>query len=68
MSWLSIIGRIFFYIALPLTTLYRWLLIALAPILHLGHYFAWALFLPVRFLAKLEVCYQAHLNIGDTHI
>ena len=55
MTWLSAIGSILYYLSLPITTVLGWLLVALAPLLHLGHYVLSGFLLPLRLLAKLEV-------------
>ena len=55
MTWLSVTGTIFYYLTVPLTTFFGWLLVALAPLLHLAHYFLSGLLLPLRVLAKFEV-------------
>jgi hypothetical protein len=55
MTWLSVIGSISYYLLLPISTLLGWLLVALAPVLHLGGYLFSACLLPLRVLAKLEV-------------
>lgn len=55
MAWLSVIGRILYYISLPLTTVFNWVLIALAPVFHLFHYLGYTFLLPFRLLAKFEV-------------
>jgi len=55
--WVSTIGTILYYISLPITIIFRWTLIALAPILHLAHYALLGLLLPVRLLAKFETLY-----------
>jgi hypothetical protein len=54
MTWLSVTGTIFYYLSLPFTTLLRWILVALAPVLHLGHYMVSGFLLPLRLLAKFE--------------
>jgi hypothetical protein len=54
MTWLSVTGAIFYYLSLPFTTLLRWILVALAPVLHLGHYTVSGFLLPLRLLAKFE--------------
>lgn len=56
MAWLEVTGRIIYYLVLPLTTLFGWLLILLAPLLHLGNYILSGFILPVKLLAKFEVC------------
>jgi hypothetical protein len=59
MAWLSILGSILYYLSLPFaiifTTIYNWLIIGLAPILHLGHYLLSGLLLPLKLIAKFEV-------------
>jgi cobalamin biosynthesis protein CobD/CbiB len=59
--WLSVIGRIFWLLLLPLTTLLGWLLVALGPILHLGNYLLSGMMLPFKLLAKFEVRSQLPL-------
>jgi hypothetical protein len=59
--WLSVIGRIFWLLLLPLTTLLGWLLVALGPILHLGNYLLSGMMLPLKLLAKFEVRSQLPL-------
>jgi len=74
MTWITVVGSTFYYIALPVTTiltlLYGWLIIAFAPVLHLAAYTISALFLPLRVLAKFEVLQpqqsKAHLTIVCT--
>ncbi|KAH8768035.1 hypothetical protein BGZ57DRAFT_856573 [Hyaloscypha finlandica] len=59
MTWLSVLGSVLYYLSLPFisvfTTVYNWVLVALAPALHLGHYLLSGMFLPLRLLAKFEV-------------
>jgi hypothetical protein len=55
MTWLSVLGTVLYYLSLPFTTIFSWLLIALAPILHLGHYLLSGFLLPLRLLVKFEV-------------
>jgi hypothetical protein len=59
MTWLSVLGNVLYYLSLPFitafTTVYNWVLVALAPALHLGHYLFSGMFLPLRLLAKFEV-------------
>lgn len=55
MAWLSAIGVFFLYLLLPFIVLLRWLLLALAPLLHLGGYIFSGMIFPLRFLAKFEV-------------
>jgi hypothetical protein len=59
MTWLSVLGSVLYYLSLPFTTVfttvYNWVLIALAPALHLGHYLFSGMLLPLRLLAKFEV-------------
>jgi len=43
------------YISLPFTTVFNWILVALAPLLHLGKHLVLGFLLPFRLLAKLEV-------------
>jgi len=57
MTWLSVISSIFYYLFLPLSTLFAWLLLALSPVLHLGSYLASGFLLPLRLLAKFETLY-----------
>ena len=64
MAWLSVIGSIFYYLSVPFTTVFTWVLgwvlAALAPLIHLGHYFASGFLLPLRVLAKFEVLAQSY--------
>ncbi|APA08119.1 hypothetical protein sscle_03g028890 [Sclerotinia sclerotiorum 1980 UF-70] len=57
-TWLSILAKTFYYISLPITFIFRWLLavlgIALAPLLHLGNSLISATLLPLKVLAKFE--------------
>ncbi|PMD65143.1 uncharacterized protein K444DRAFT_520190 [Hyaloscypha bicolor E] len=61
MTWLSVLGSVLYYLSLPFTTVfttvYNWVLIALAPALHLGHYLFSGMLLPLRLLAKFETLY-----------
>jgi len=63
MIWYSVLSNvvylIVYYILLPFTILFRWLLIALSPLVHLGHYMISAFLLPLRLVAKFEVCPQS---------
>ncbi|CAD6439667.1 5ffba10d-8892-4564-ab5b-a0dda35c9f7f [Sclerotinia trifoliorum] len=57
-TWLSISTSTFYYISLPITFIFRWLLAilstALAPLLHLGNSLISASLLPLKVLAKFE--------------
>lgn len=55
MTWLSMIGTVFYYCSLPVTTLLRWLLIPLAPLQHLGRYIIAGCLWPFTLLARFEV-------------
>lgn len=55
MTWLSVLGSVLYYLSLPFKIIFDWLLVALAPVLHLGHYLLSALLFPLRILAKFEV-------------
>jgi hypothetical protein len=55
MTWLTVIGSTFYYLLLPLTTVFGWLLVLLAPVLHLGSYILSGILLPLSLLAKFEV-------------
>jgi len=55
MTWLSIITTTLYYLLLPLTILFGWVVVVLAPILHLGRYLLSGTLLPLRLLAKFEV-------------
>lgn len=59
MTSLSVLGGILYYISLPFTTVFTivfsWVLVVLAPALHLGHYVLAGFLLPLRLLAKFEV-------------
>jgi hypothetical protein len=55
MTWLSVLGSVLYYLSLPFTTIFNWVLIALAPALHLGHYLLSGLLLPLKLFAKFEV-------------
>jgi len=59
MNWLAVLGSVLYYTSLPFTTvlvtIYNWLIIVLAPVLHLGHYLLSGLLLPLTLLAKFEV-------------
>ncbi|CZR58916.1 uncharacterized protein PAC_08808 [Phialocephala subalpina] len=57
MTWLSVAGSILYYCSLPITTLFSWLLIPLAPLLYLCHYIAAGCLLPFALLAKFETLY-----------
>jgi len=57
MTWLSVAGSIFYYLLLPVTTLFGWLLLALAPLLHLGSYVFSGFLMPLSLLAKFETLY-----------
>lgn len=63
MTWYSVLGNVVYhvvyYILLPFITLFRWLLIALSPVVHLGNYMISASLLPLRLVAKFEVCYDS---------
>jgi hypothetical protein len=63
MTWLSVIGSVFYNLSLPITTVLGWLLVALAPLLHLGHYFFYGFLLPLRLLAKFEVLAESHPSL-----
>jgi hypothetical protein len=60
MTWISVLGSIFYHLTIPIITILGWLLVALAPLLHLGHYVASGLLLPLKLLAKFEVLIQSH--------
>jgi hypothetical protein len=59
MTWLLVLGSVLYYLSLPFTTVfttvYNWVLVALAPAIHLGHYLFSGMLLPLRLLAKFEV-------------
>jgi voltage-gated potassium channel Kch len=55
MTWLSVLGSVLYYLSLPFKIIFDWLLVALAPVLHLGHYLLSAFLFPLRILAKFEV-------------
>ncbi|KAE9374503.1 hypothetical protein N431DRAFT_334970 [Stipitochalara longipes BDJ] len=61
MTWLLVLSSVIYYISLPFTTvlitIYDWIIIALAPALHLGHYIFSGLLLPLTLLAKFETLY-----------
>lgn len=61
MTWLSVTGSIFYYLSVPFTTVFSWVLgwvlTALAPLIHLGHYFVSGFLLPLKLLAKFETLY-----------
>lgn len=57
MTWLSATGHFFYYLFLPVTTFLSWLLVGLAPFLHLGTYALYGFLLPIRFLSKFETLY-----------
>ncbi|RDW89384.1 hypothetical protein BP6252_01416 [Coleophoma cylindrospora] len=57
MSWLAVTAAVLYYTFLPLTTLVRWILICLAPLIQLFHYFMAALMFPVHLLARFETLY-----------
>ncbi|RDL35115.1 Uncharacterized protein BP5553_07046 [Venustampulla echinocandica] len=57
MAWLSTIASISSYLLLPLTFIFKSLLIVLAPVIHLGSYFAAAALLPLKLLVKFETLY-----------
>ena len=63
MTWITVISSTSYYLTLPVTTiialLYGWLIIALAPVLHLTAYAFSALLLPLKFLAKFEVLHTS---------
>lgn len=59
MAWLSAIGNVFYYLLLPVTTLLSWVLIALAPLLHLLSYLGSGMLLPFALVAKFEVSRKA---------
>ncbi|KAG0648191.1 hypothetical protein D0Z07_5423 [Hyphodiscus hymeniophilus] len=60
MTWLSIVGSIFYYLTLPIASVFGWLLVAIAPLLHLGQHLLSGLLLPLRLLARFEVTAHAH--------
>ncbi|KAI9700441.1 MAG: hypothetical protein M1836_002456 [Candelina mexicana] len=47
----------FHYLFYPVTILFAWLIIILAPIVHLGHYVLYGLVMPLRILGKFETLY-----------
>lgn len=55
MQWLSIIGSVLLYLLLPFIFVFRWVVIALGPILHLVGYIFSGMIIPLKFLAKFEV-------------
>lgn len=55
MAWLSIIGNILLYLLVPPVIVFRWLLIAIGPVVHLFSYTLSLLIIPLRFLGKFEV-------------
>ena len=55
MTWLSVASSTLYYITLPIMVLLGWLLVVLAPVLHLGNYILSAILLPLTLLANLEV-------------
>ncbi|KAI9850688.1 MAG: hypothetical protein M1838_005252 [Thelocarpon superellum] len=55
--YLSTAITVGYYVVYPITTLISWLLVCLAPVLHLAHYTFHALLLPLRILAKFETLY-----------
>ncbi|KAL3425612.1 hypothetical protein PVAG01_02402 [Phlyctema vagabunda] len=57
MAWPTLITSILYYTFLPVITVFGWLLIPLAPLLHLGSYFLATAMLPLRIAAKFETLY-----------
>ncbi len=55
MTWLSVLGSVLYYLSLPFAIIFDWILVALAPALHLGHYLLSGCLFPLRLLAKFEV-------------
>jgi hypothetical protein len=55
MTWLSVLGSVLYYLSLPFTITFDWILVALAPVLHTGQYLLSAFLFPLRLLAKFEV-------------
>jgi len=58
-AWVSSVGIVLYYIALPFVTILGWILrflgIILAPVLHLSKFLWSACLLPLRWIAKFEV-------------
>jgi hypothetical protein len=57
MAWLALVSQVLSHLLLPFILLLRYLLVALAPVLHLGSYIFPVLLFPLRLLAKFEVQY-----------
>jgi hypothetical protein len=55
MTWLSVLGSVLYYLSLPFTIIFDWILVALAPVLHMGQYLLSAFLFPLRLLSKFEV-------------
>jgi len=55
MTWLSMVGTVLYYLSRPITTTFNWILVILAPIIHLVHYITWACLLPLKLVTKFEV-------------
>jgi hypothetical protein len=55
MTWVSALSTVLYYLSLPFTTIFSWILIPLAPALHLGYYLLSGLLIPLKLFAKFEV-------------
>lgn len=70
MSYLSSTGTVVYYLLYPILLVLQALLTVLlflaAPLIHLGHYIAYACWWPFHFLAKFEVCHMEAPGISAT--
>ncbi|KZF22664.1 hypothetical protein L228DRAFT_247023 [Xylona heveae TC161] len=55
--YVSIAGTVLYYLSLPFTVSFRWLLVVLAPLIHLIRYIFYGLLFPVSLAAKFETIY-----------
>ncbi|KAH7321452.1 hypothetical protein BKA65DRAFT_80886 [Rhexocercosporidium sp. MPI-PUGE-AT-0058] len=57
MNWLSVLHITFYYVSLPITTIFWWIVACLAPFVNFTIYMLSAFLLPLKFLAKFETMY-----------
>ncbi|PVH85399.1 hypothetical protein DL98DRAFT_44923 [Cadophora sp. DSE1049] len=57
MTWLSVLGTTFYYVSLPITTVFWWIVACLTPFISLATYILSGFLLPLKFLAKFETMF-----------
>ncbi|KAK0100999.1 hypothetical protein ONS95_013011 [Cadophora gregata] len=57
MTWLSVLEVTFYYVSLPITIIFRWIVACLTLVSNLAMYISSGFLLPLRFLAKFETMF-----------